>query len=217
MPSAQRYRPHASRDRTGMPPSEQARCTNPQDRLHPGSAKGDILNLLSVCTSVVFDPKSQKKFLALTFRKTKTSRSCQPYVLHLPMEGDGEVIHLLATERKEANEPFLFLDAVNAKDDGEKTATLARIKEALRKVSILSIRRGGLQAMALAGMTTATLLAHSRHRRIENLHRCLEWGTVFLEATRERFALGESRYDCQRTARGKGACAVAQTDWTVQK
>jgi hypothetical protein len=68
---------------------------------------------------------------------------------------------------------------------------LAQLRKFLQKVNpeltCLSLRRGGLQRMALEGYSTETLLTHSRHQRLENLHRYLNWGEVFLNAAREKY------------------------------
>ena len=158
-----------------------------------GQRMGDVLNLWSSCAEKIFDPVSQTWFLALLFRKTKTTRTAQPYTLHVPLEGLGHTLWELSQQRQQAAEHFLFLDKGAAKDEQAKVQKLSAIKDAMRKasplLSVLSIRRGGLQAMALAGMSTETLLAHSRHQRIENLHRYLDWGKVFMAPARELFAL----------------------------
>jgi hypothetical protein len=157
-----------------------------------GQRMGDVLNLNGGSTDVLFDPKSGMWFVTILFRKTKTSRTCQPYSLHIPREeAVGKNLQQFAQDRK--SQQYLFMDD-EGRFEQRKLQGLQRIKAALQSVnnglSVLSIRRGGLQVMALAGLSTECLLAHSRHRQVENLHRYLEWGKLMLNPARERWNMG---------------------------
>ena len=177
-----------------------------------GQRMRDVLNLRSNCLSTIFDPVTHANFVSATFRKTKTTRTAQPYCLHVPIEEMGQELLDLAANRQEH---FLFLSDPALKDEMEKVRTLELISAALKKsnetLNVLSIRRGGLQAMAIAGMTTETLLAHSRHKRVENLHRYLDWGKVFLGAARERFAMKPMMTRAYQLGRVEGATALQAT------
>ena len=65
---------------------------------------------------------------------------------------------------------------------------LAALKAYDPRLSILSVRKGGLQSMAARGASEALLLHHSRHASTDNLMRYLDWGAYSLYSARERFA-----------------------------
>jgi hypothetical protein len=156
-----------------------------------GQRLGDCLNLTSPCCTVIYDPVSGVTFLSILFRRGKTTRVTQPFTLHLPMTHviAPEILHLDKARRGR----LLFCD------DGEdaKMTALKLIAGALRQVNpnltALSIRRGGLQAMALSGCSTETLLAHSRHQCQKNLERYLNWGALLLDPARERWVIKDQK------------------------
>jgi integrase len=154
-----------------------------------GQRMGDVLNLRSRCTSCIKDAATSAAFLTILFRVGKTTRKTQPYRLHLPV--DHEVAKALKNLDENRPEQYLFV----SHDVNAKSQALATIKAALVGVNtnlmVLSVRRGGLQAMALAGCSTETLLAHSRHRSLDTLNRYLNWGEVQLTAAKERWHIAE--------------------------
>jgi hypothetical protein len=83
---------------------------------------------------------------------------------------------------------FLFLGTLSPTDREETFA-----KKIKPELSILSIRRGGLQRMALLGVSTECLLAHSRHKRRETLERYLDWGRLFLNPAKELLSASEEQ------------------------
>lgn len=165
-----------------------------------GQRLGDIFNLQVEDIGELLDPLTGCTFVYLTFRQTKTSRRTQPYTLHIrkntptaarqfvgmSMSKEADLATALfkfARERK--GQEYLFASVA------EKLPLMKKIGASLRLVhaelNVLSVRRGGLQVMALSGMSTATLLAHSRHTTEKTLHRYLGWGKLFLGPARERF------------------------------
>lgn len=155
-----------------------------------GQRMGDTLKLSIGSLTVVTDLASNTKFLCLLFRRGKTTRRRQPFTLHLPLDHPAAIqmqdlysrcSHLPPTDP-------LFLTQI-----GEAETALEQIRHALKAVddslSILSIRRGGLQQMAQMGLSDAVLLHHSRHAEIGLLHRYLDWGRLALNPARERFGL----------------------------
>lgn len=150
-----------------------------------GQRMGDTFQLRSGALDPVDDRFAQMTFLSLCYKHGKTTRRRQPFCLHLPME-DSLSAALMNLQNSTPPGSLLFLSEFSPE------AAFDTIKQALKKLnpnySILSIRRGGLQEMALSGVSQATLLHHSRHSSVETLHRYLEWGKLALDAARERFA-----------------------------
>jgi hypothetical protein len=91
-----------------------------------------------------------------------------------------------ALKNLDENRPEQYL--LVSHDANAKSQALATIKAALVGVNtnpmVLSVRRGGPQAMALAGCSTETPLAHSRHRSLDTPNRYLNWGEVQLTAAK---------------------------------
>ena len=69
-----------------------------------------------------------------------------------------------------------------------------QLREALKRVSpeltLRSLRRGALQAMALQGTSAATLMSYSGHTREDTLKRYLNWGRLFGVARTAGFSAG---------------------------
>jgi hypothetical protein len=149
-----------------------------------GQREGDTLKLAPNCLTVIDDTFSGMKLLAIIFRRGKTTRRRQPFTLHVPMTMRlATDLISLAAERTAAKAEYLF-------ESGD--TALPHIRTAIITVNpqlnILSIRRGGLQKMALEGASTATLLHHSRHSTKDMLDKYLNFGALSLDAARERFA-----------------------------
>jgi hypothetical protein len=103
-----------------------------------------------------------------------------------------------------------------------KAAALTAIGETLHALglNILSVRRGGLQMMALSGVSTATLLAHSRHRTKEMLEHYLDSGRLALTAVRELFHIKPqmmAAFALVRGPDGGGLTAVAASTGKLEK
>lgn len=148
-----------------------------------GQRVGDTLKLRRGCLTTVKCNATLLQLVAITFRHGKTTRRRQPYTVHLP--ADSQMAQALWKLNAETASEFLFFEP-NAIEKAMMTArtTLQSLDSLL---GILSIRRGGLQKMALDGVSEASLLHHSRHATREMLHKYLQWGTMSLDAARERF------------------------------
>lgn len=148
-----------------------------------GQRMGDTLKLSPNCFSIINDTYSGQKFLAVLFHRGKTTRRKQPFTLHIPYEMP-EVHELLALAelRKSQNQPLLFESA-----DIALLIIKAQLVVIDSELNILSIRRGGLQKMALDGCSTATILHHSRHATKDMLDPYLGFGALSLDDARERF------------------------------
>lgn len=151
-----------------------------------GQRMGDTLKLERGCLDTVTDISSGTTFLCLQYRRGKTTRRKQPFTLHLPRQY-GIAQELLDLQQSGHPGTPLFLDS----EKGDPERALNTIRTALHTVdgglSVLSIRRGGLQHMAQLGASTETLLHHSRHSKQELLERYLSYGKLLLSAARERF------------------------------
>jgi hypothetical protein len=157
-----------------------------------GQRMGDCLNLQATHIRQINDPKTHTQFVAVKFVKGKTTRRMDPYTLHVPFGSiTGQEVYQLAQavisrQGKAQGEPSIGPLLFGPKKDAE-----AAIRRALLRVnkdlSILSVRRGGLQRMSLEGCSIACLMHHSRHADETMLNRYLGWGTFNLEAARERY------------------------------
>jgi hypothetical protein len=151
-----------------------------------GQRMGDVLNLHTGCLSTIGDAASGRTFLAIFFRQGKTTRITQPFRLHIPID------HPVALDLKALDVPGpptpMFCSATDAESKLHAlTAIKAALVKANPKLNILSVRRGGLQTMSLAGCSTETLLAYSRHRSLATLNRYMNWGETLLDPARERW------------------------------
>jgi hypothetical protein len=151
-----------------------------------GQRMGDTLKLQRGSLDTVTDVSSLTTFLCLQYRRGKTTRRKQPFTLHLPQKY-AIAQELLDLQHSGLTGTPLFLDS----SVGDPEKALQTIRTALHNVdgglSVLSIRRGGLQHMAQLGASTATLLHHSRHSKQELLERYLSYGKLLLSPARERF------------------------------
>ena len=146
-----------------------------------GQRVGDCLTLKRHRLAWLDDAPSGLRLLAVQFRKGKTVRRRDPFTLHL----HGPIAHELAAFAAEGGGDMLFGD--------DPVPILNELRKALKDqqqaLSVLSVRRGGLQALAASGVSEATLLHHSRHTSAQLLHRYLEWGTYALGPARERYSV----------------------------
>lgn len=148
-----------------------------------GQRIGDTAKLQADHITWLQDGATGLKLLAIQYRKGKTTRRRDPFTLHLaasmPLAAD------LWNTAQSRRGQLLFCDPDNV------CAMMTEMRNALKNIdaelSLLSIRRGGLQDMALAGMSESSLLHHSRHTTLQLLHRYLEWGTLMLDHARERY------------------------------
>lgn len=148
-----------------------------------GQRIGDTLKLRAQDVTLVEDRSSGLELVALQYRRGKTTRRRGPYNVHLDSRSLlGQDILNLANKRAPGQ---LFCELA------QQVKMLSEIRTSLQEVStelsLLSIRRGGLQEMAQEGMSESVLLHHSRHTTREMLMRYLEWGKFALDAARERY------------------------------
>lgn len=139
-----------------------------------GQRVGDVVRLRS--NRVSWMPG--REFLALQFIEGKTTRRRDPYSLHLPASETATRVFNLAQNRN----GFLFNDV-----DGILQTLRLNLKKLDPQLSVLSLRRGGLQKMAQDGISLSTILHHSRHATEGMPMRYLDWGGCFLNAARELF------------------------------
>lgn len=161
-----------------------------------GQRLGDVLNLLADDLTVIRDPSSQVDLLCICFRQTKTCKRVGPYTLHIPAKDPIAIVLLqLAEVRKTLQQADLLIR--NPRQPEPKRRALEVVNNVLKiqnpGLNILSIRRGGLQTMALMGCSQATLMAHSRHRTVDMLNHYLDHGKLNFAAARERFNLSATR------------------------
>lgn len=141
-----------------------------------GQRQGDVLNLEIGSITVV--SKGLQQYIAIRFRKGKTTRRLQPYCLHLRREEQLSNDLLQLQESKQDSKGLLF-------GNPEQTLEEIRVQMNSLNLSILSIRRGGLQRMSTNGLSIESLLHHSRHTSIPSLMRYLNWGEVSFGAVEE--------------------------------
>jgi hypothetical protein len=129
--------------------------------------------------TLIDDRASGNHFLGITYRRGKTIKRRQPFTLHLKAN------HPIAKQLWETrpDETRLFCK------DSFRLEALEILRDALKSVDdelgVLSVRRGGLQKMALDGASLETLMHHGRHSSVELLNRYLGWGRLNLIAARE--------------------------------
>lgn len=149
-----------------------------------GQRFGDTLKVETANVGDILDTATNTTFLYVTYRKGKTTRRRAPYTVHLLRASPlAQEITDLQTTRTKLGAKELFCTP----DESLHTLREARIalKEQSEDLCILSIRRGGLQRMALSGMSQECMMHHSRHSTKALLDRYLEWGRLSLDAARE--------------------------------
>jgi integrase len=159
-----------------------------QIAFHLGQRVGDCAQLQSKNLKVLEPTKTTPRLAAFNFRQGKTTRVKSQFTMHLPLN-DTEFKWLTEGWKRLNERQFCFGANLNA-----CVVVMTEIRKELKRInpqlSLLSIRRGGLQAMALEGMSKSTLLHHSRHSRESTLDRYLSGGLLNLQAARERFPVG---------------------------
>jgi hypothetical protein len=151
-----------------------------------GQRIGDVLQVRVEGLRQIDDTPSKTGLLSIAFRKGKTVRRRDPFSLHIPSDQPlaQELLQVAATK---SAKDYLFVA-----DESRETA-MSAIRSAIKKhdptLSLLLIRRGGLQALADEGASLSTLLHHSRHTTEMMLNRYLNWGERNLLAARERLGL----------------------------
>lgn len=135
----------------------------------------DVTRVKVEDVSKVHDPATKTDFIALTFRESKTAEVIGPYTLHLP--ADSLVAAAVVHEALKTDEGVLF--------PPHQAAVRTAIKAVDNTLTILSIRRGGLQNMALAGISLQSMLHHSNHRTVAMLNHYLQHGLLNFSAARE--------------------------------
>jgi integrase len=151
-----------------------------------GQRVGDVSQLQTKRITTMHDPVTKQEFVCLQFRRGKTTRRRQPFTLHLPLS-TPEASELWERAQKH-EEDLLF---VNDRGLGLRTIAVA-LKKTSPELCLLSVRRGGLQRMALNGASMATLLHHSRHTTEAMLDRYLGWGLCNLISARELNGVGQN-------------------------
>lgn len=173
-----------------------------------GQRVGDTLKLMAKSIDTVRDEATSLTFVALTYRYGKTTRRRAPYTVHLDGETDLAQELLSWSATRQDNSSPLF---------GDNLTVLGDIRDALKtqdaELCILSVRRGGLQRMALAGLSQETILHHSRHATISMLDRYLEWGKLSLNAAREMVSLARTRHDQGRPGVSPNSTSTAGTSF----
>lgn len=173
-----------------------------------GQRVGDTLKLMAKSIDTVRDEATSLTFVALTYRYGKTTRRRAPYTVHLDGETDLAQELLSWSATRQDNSSPLF---------GDNLTVLGDIRDALKtqdaELCILSVRRGGLQRMALAGLSQETILHHSRHSTISMLDRYLEWGKLSLNAARELVSLARTRRDQERPGVSPNSTSTAGTSF----
>lgn len=151
--------------------------------------------------STITDPSTNVTFTTILYRRGKTTRRRDPFVIHIPQTNPlaHELAAFAETRMTTETQPtYLFTPPAG------RAAALKKIAEALKTVSselgLLSIRRGGLQQMALQGLSLQTILAHSRHTTEQLLNRYLGWGAFNFAAARE---LAQTRKELQHGDDGR--------------
>ena len=140
-----------------------------------GQRLGDVTKLKTADMTRVYDTVTETTFTALTFRISKTAEVIGPYTLHLP--ADSLLAASVVYHCHEASSDYIF--------PPNQPAVRTALKAVDKTLTILSIRRGGLQNMARAGISIETLLHHSNHRTVAMLNHYLQHGLLNFAAARE--------------------------------
>ena len=128
-----------------------------------GQRLSDFLNILR--KDVMFFP--EKAYIAFTIRHGKVTAKTGPFSVFLPATfPPAQHLHLIASKSSSSE---LFSDEMKL----QVTRAIHRMHLDLR-----SVRRGGLQHLAMSGVPTKQLLDLSRHTSEGMLRRYLNFGTV---------------------------------------
>lgn len=185
-----------------------------------GQRIGDTLLLKMDALDTIVDLISTE-YLVVVFVKGKTTRRRQPFCLHVPMGVEAPTANLAASLLKlqqtglQSQHPspqsgsqtlrnvFLFGDPLKEAERIKNEMSIVASETGV-PLTLLSIRRGGLQVMACSGLSEAALLHHSRHTNVETLHRYLEWGKLAFHAARERFHVAQTTWERSAVLQGTG-------------
>ena len=153
-----------------------------------GQRIGDTLQLTLSNVGSVRDAHTNTEFTTITYKRGKTTRRRDPFTLHLQYQSQlAKDLRALVEKGATAPPPWTMLFT----SDREHASNLIRFE--LKKVSselcLLSLRRGGLIAMAQDGASLATMMHHSRHASEMMLSRYLNWGQFNFSAAREMMQL----------------------------
>lgn len=124
--------------------------------------------------------------VCLTVRRGKVMTTQTPYTLFLNVEAYPANVLAELMNTAASNGQFFLCSSTNQPLEREATAhmTSAMLKSIDESLELRSIRRGGLQAMALAGHTLPIILQFSRHTSEAMLMRYLNWGAQTSSRTR---------------------------------
>ena len=139
-----------------------------------GQRISDMIQLDAMCLTVLGN------VLKILIRRGKNQDRSVPFTLWLPAnEYPATVLIEAKMQALASGRDFLLTSSNNEK---EKKLILDRIREMLLSVNedleLRSIRRGGLQRMAMKGHKLSTILEFSQHADEKTLMRYLDWGTT---------------------------------------
>ena len=113
--------------------------------------------------------------MSVQFRRGKGVAMGAPYTVHTKCPPEWQPILNRLLSRTSPGGFLWPYDNREARTAGGKDVAKA-LKEIDPQLEQRSLRRGALQQMADAGVDDATLMTFSGHRRVETLHRYLDWG-----------------------------------------
>lgn len=149
-----------------------------------GQRVSDLSTLRCHSITMVKNMITNHTFVCVTLFQGKTVRRLSPYSLHIPAH-----LHIAQQLINWRNQIVASSGQTNSK---LFPTARALIGVTLRKLdptyTLLSVRRGGLQRMALNGVELDQILHYSRHTTTSMLRRYLNWGAVCV-------ATAESHYD----------------------
>ena len=115
--------------------------------------------------------------ICICVRRFKTERTNQPYTLFANTSSTWYKQFCRDVSRAAKHKTFIY---TNEDTQEEHNAVIHRATELLRHVDSdlesRSVRRGGLQDMAIRGTPSKVILKFSRHASLEMLDRYLNWG-----------------------------------------
>lgn len=122
-------------------------------------------------------PVHLKDTIAITFRRFKTDKTNPPYVIFASTASMWFTIIMKTVTQARQKKTFVFIE----KDtEAERSSCLHRVTLLLAaadpELEARSIRRGGLQDMAMRAVDEETILLFSRHATLAMLRRYLSWG-----------------------------------------
>ncbi len=98
------------------------------------------------------------------------------------MDADNSATKILLRAVDKATQDGRKLIFTTYNSDREREAVAKQVKAILKTaghtLELRSIRRGGLQYMAVSGMPLEKILLFSKHRSMDMLMRYLDWGAV---------------------------------------